>query len=100
MVKSARISELFDAAKRRIVSHNLSIQEIAENSNVSEELIEILLNNKNNVINDLSRIIEFLKINTYYKELIFTPYKITDSGKQLKVTRIASCTCSESPGFN
>ena len=88
MAKLARISEIFNVVKNRIISHNLSIQEIAENSNVSEELLEIFLNNKNNVINDLSRLLEFLKINTYYKELSFKVYRITDAGTQLKVTRI------------
>jgi transcriptional regulator with XRE-family HTH domain len=94
MPKLAKFNEVFNALKRRIISHNLSIQEIAENSTVSEELIELLFDDKNNVINDISRLIEFLNVNVSYSERAFKVYIITDSGKQLKVTRIIKPRCS------
>lgn len=93
-VKIANLSDIFDATMKRIVRHNLSIQEISENLDIDEELLEIFLNSKNNVINDLSRLLEFLKINTYYKENYFTAYKITDAGTQLKITRFIKPKCS------
>lgn len=94
MPKLAKFNEVFNALKKRIISHNLSIKEIAENSNVSEELIELLFDDKNNVINDISRLIEFLNINVSYSERSFKVYRITDAGKQLKVTRIIKPKCS------
>lgn len=93
MVKLAPLSEIMTTALQRIVDNNLSIQELSENSNVSEELLEILLNNKNNVTNDLSRLFEFLKINTYFKELVFKAYIITDDANQLKITRVIKPKC-------
>ncbi len=42
-------SDIFNVAMQRIADHNLSIREIAENTNIDEELLEIFLNNKNNV---------------------------------------------------
>ncbi len=93
-VRIASLSDIFDATMKRMIRHNLSIQEIAENTDIDEELLEIFLNNENNVINDLSRLLEFLKINTYYKENYFTAYKIIDAGKQLKIARIIKPKCS------
>ena len=93
-IKIGNLSDIFDVAMKKMVEDNLSIQEIAENIDIDEELLEIFLNSKNNVINDLSRLLQFLRINTYYKDNYFRAYHITDDKTQLKITRIIKPRCS------
>jgi len=94
MKRRKNFAEVFDVLKHRIIDNNLSIQEVSENSDVSEELIELLMNPDSDVINSIDRLFTALKVNRYFKELKFEIYKLSGEGTQFKVTRIINPKCS------
>ena len=92
--KAIKFTEVFDLLKHRIVNNNLSIKEVADNSGVSEKLVEILLNPDSDVIDSISRLLTDFKINTYAKELTFRVYEVYGKENQFKVTRLIKPRCS------
>ena len=88
------LSEIFDHAESLISKNNLTIRELSENANVPEDLISIFLDRQNNVVDDLSRLLEFLKIKMKFRQLKFSAYIIVGSGTKIKVTRVIKPYCS------
>lgn len=94
MAKYKTINDLFSELKQVAIDHNLSIDELAENTNSEPQLLRILFDESQDVIGTLSRLFEFHKIEVFSKHRIFKPYKIYDSGTQIKVTRVIEPRCS------
>lgn len=94
MSKTNTFKDVFDVAKNRIANNKLSLNELSENAIVPEELLRILFDNRNNIVNDISRLFEFLNIRVSATEKAFKVYRITDDGQQLKITRVIKPLCS------
>jgi hypothetical protein len=93
-MKRKNFAGAFDILKHRIIDNNLSIEEVSENAEVSEELVELLMNPDSDVVNSIERLFKSLKVNLYIKELKFEIYKLRGEGNQFKVTRIINPKCS------
>ena len=93
-MKRKNFAGVFEALKHRIIDNNLSIQEVSENSDVPEELIELLMNPDSDVINSIERLFTALKINIYMSELKFDIYKLFGEGNQYKIIRVINPKCS------
>jgi len=94
MPKTTKFKQVFDLAKERIAEHNLTIDELHRNTEIPIELLRIILDDSTNVINDLSRLFEFLNIRVSALPKSFRPYIITDDEQQLKITRVIEPRCS------
>lgn len=64
----ATLSEVMISAKENIIKANLSINEVALNANINEKLLAILLDNSNDVVNGLSRFLEFARVEIRHKK--------------------------------
>ena len=88
------IEQLFEEVKQIAIDHNLSIEDIADNTDIEHQLLRIFFNESTDVIGSLSRLFKFTKISLFSSHRIFETYKIYDSGKQLKITRVIEPKCS------
>mgnify|MGYP000978711307 FL=1 len=91
-LKRNTIADILEILKLKITDKKLTIQELAENTDLSQEMVEFYLNSE--AIEEFSRILEFMKIGLYYNHFIFNAYKIYDAGTQLKITRVIEPRCS------
>ena len=88
------LTEIFNNVKNKIIKQNLTIEEVAVNSGVKQEMVEFFLNPNNNVVDDLSRLIDFTKTGLKQKDYIFKTYNIIEEGTQIKITRVIKPQCS------
>lgn len=89
----SNITDAFAEAKKVIQENNITIQEISENTNIDEQLVHIIFNEV--ITNDLSRVLDFLKIKLIIKPLKFKPYSIIDDkGTSIKIKRRIKPYCS------
>lgn len=94
-IKSATLTDVFDAAKEKFIEKGLSMDEIAINTNVPEELLAILFDNSNNIVNDLSRVIEFSSVEMHFRLTDFDSYrfKAIEGGSKFRVWREIKPKC-------
>lgn len=82
------LQDILNRAKERFQEGNVTVREISENTGVDETLIILFLDDRNGIIDSLSKIIEFSRIKLRPKEYVFKPYKITKNTNQIiKVSR-------------
>ena len=93
-MKYLNLTEVFNSVKNKLINKNLTIEEVAENTGVKQEVVEFLLDPNNNIIDDLSRIILFTKTGLEQRDYIFKTYTITEEDTQLKITRVIKPKCS------
>lgn len=94
-IHKGTLAQIFDVVKTNFANSNLTIKEVALNSDVSEELLAILFDNSNNIINDLSRLIEFSKTELRYKKTSFISYKMKNSKTSIyKIHRTIKPICT------
>ena len=94
--KSETLSGIFDAIKIKIANSNLTLKEVALNSEVPEELINMFFDNSNNIINDLSRFIEFSNTVLLFRNKDIKLYKSLNrkSETYILVSRIIKPFCT------
>ena len=76
------LKNILNEAKKRFQEGNVTVKEISENTGVDETLIILFLDDRNGIIDALSKIIEFSKIRIRVQELKFITYKITNETNQ------------------
>jgi hypothetical protein len=86
--------QIFEEIKKRFSKHNLTFEEIHLNTNIPVEMLQIYFSEDNTVIEDLSKIVNFSKINLHTHTKIFKAYKIYEQGNTIKITRIVEPKCS------
>lgn len=93
--KVRKFSKIFDTLKDRIIESELTLNEICNNANINADLLDVLLDNSNNVVNDIERLFDFLKISLLSRSLEFKCYTITLSKtiNQIKITRLIKPKC-------
>lgn len=87
------LQEIFEEVKKVAVDNNLSIHDFQDNTGVDSQLLRIFFNDSTDVVASLSRVIEFSKLKLHSRKLKFKPYRITDQGEMIKVTRVVSPRC-------
>ena len=85
------IKEAFLEAKNVLTENNLTIQEVAENVDINEDLLNIIFNTT--LTDDMTRILDFLKVKILVKKNLFKTYRIVDSGSVIKIKRIIKPYC-------
>jgi len=93
MGKSLPLTEIFKQVKERITKNELTFKEITQNTGVSEELLDIFFDDKNDVVKGLSNIISFMKFNLYHREIKFQSYHIRETITQFRITRTIEPKC-------
>ncbi len=92
--KYETLSEIFNEAKQRIAEHKITLRELSETTDIPEQLLTIFFDQNNEVVNDLSRLLVFLRFRLYRRILQFSTYSITKKERYYIVTRrlVPSCT--------
>ena len=85
--------EILNEAKQVIAEHNVSFDEISENTGVDSEFVRILFDDTTKTGMNIDEIFEFLKLKFVSKKLIFRPYAITNGGNQIKIKRLIKPVC-------
>ena len=95
-MKPLPFNKIFDDLKNRIIENNLTFEEVAENSGISVELLEILLNPDSDVVDSISRLFAFTKINLHSKRILLKIHTIAynKNKTQLRIKRVVEPKCS------
>tara|TARA_R110000823_G_scaffold204098_5_gene335157 strand:- start:706 stop:1131 length:426 start_codon:yes stop_codon:yes gene_type:complete len=86
--------EIFDEAKIRIAENTLTLKELSTETGVDEGLLLILLDQNNDVVNGISRLMSFMKINLHSNHLKFSAHTLVDGNTQAKIVRTIEPRCS------
>ena len=91
--KSKTFLEIFDELKTRIAENTLTLEELANETGVEEGLLKIFLDQNNDVVNGMSRLFSFMKINLHSNHLKFSAYTIINGDTQIKINRTIAPKC-------
>ena len=88
------LQTIFNELEDFALKNNLSIDDFAENTGADPNLIRVLFDDTTDVVGSISRIFEFAKIKLHSTQHKFLRYKISDSGTQIRITRVIEPKCS------
>lgn len=93
--QSLTIDDVIREAKVRIAENKLTLKEIADNVPMDEELLSILLDEKNGITKSLSDLVNFMRINiTGTRHHQFITHRFVENDDQIKVIRVLHPKCS------
>tara|TARA_R110000772_G_scaffold35637_4_gene85815 strand:+ start:27143 stop:27568 length:426 start_codon:yes stop_codon:yes gene_type:complete len=78
---------IFDEVKTRIAENTLTLEELSNETGMDQDLLSILLDQNNDVVDGISRLFSFMKINLHSNPLKFSIYKIMNGDTQVKILR-------------
>lgn len=89
-----RFCDVVELAKERIVEENLTFDEIEKSIGVDAEFCRVLFDERTSTADNISRLMEFLKINMKPNKIFFKMYSVRRVENIIKVRRRYSPECT------
>ncbi len=86
--------KVMEEAKKVMAEHNLSLDEVEQNTGVEQDFIRILFDPTTRTSENISKIFEFLKIRLFTQNLLFTPYNVLSRGNIYRISRVIHPKCT------
>lgn len=87
-------SDIVEQAKQVLADKNISFDEIQENTGVESEFSRILFDDATQTHQNVTKILDFLKVKFVSRKNVFYDHNITESGSQLRIRRTIKPKCT------